>query len=63
MSASTAAHALRQTGHDLPAALVMLKTGANAVGGAAVVAQTGGNARQALELHPKRRANLKDQGK
>ena len=31
VSASAAEHALRQTGHDLPAALVMLKTGANAV--------------------------------
>ena len=63
MSASKAAHALRQTGHDLPAALVMLKTGANAVAARRSLRKSGGNARQALELHPKRRANLKDQGK
>jgi N-acetylmuramic acid 6-phosphate etherase len=63
VSASKAAHALRQTGHDLPAALVMLKTGTNAVAARRSLRKSGGNARQALELHPKRRANLKGQGK
>jgi N-acetylmuramic acid 6-phosphate etherase len=65
VSASKAAHALRQTGHDLPAALVMLKTGANAVAARRSLRKSGGNARQALalELHPKRRAISKGQGK
>jgi N-acetylmuramic acid 6-phosphate etherase len=62
VSASKAAHALRQTGHDLPAALVMLKTGANAVAARRSLRKSGGNARQALELHPKRRVSPKGQG-
>jgi N-acetylmuramic acid 6-phosphate etherase len=63
VSASKAKHALRQTGHDLPAALVMLKTGANAVAARRSLRKSGGNARRALELHPKRRVSLKGQGK
>jgi N-acetylmuramic acid 6-phosphate (MurNAc-6-P) etherase len=63
VSSSKAAHALRRTGHNLPAALVMLKTGANAVAARRSLRKSGGNARLALELHPKRRANLKGQGK
>jgi N-acetylmuramic acid 6-phosphate etherase len=63
VSASAAEHALRQTGHDLPAALVMLKTGANAVAARRSLRRSGGNARMALELHPKRRVISKGQGK
>lgn len=48
VSASAAAHALRRAGHDLPAALVMLKTGANVRDARRWLAQTGGNVRQAL---------------
>ncbi|MGA9732118.1 MAG: hypothetical protein WBQ83_15650, partial [Candidatus Acidiferrales bacterium] len=51
VSASTAAHALRQTGHDLPAALVMLKTRGTADGARKSLAAAGGNVRRALELH------------
>jgi N-acetylmuramic acid 6-phosphate etherase len=63
VTASAAKHALRQAGHDLPAALVMLKTGANAVAARRSLRRSGGNARMALELHPKRRAISKGQGK
>jgi N-acetylmuramic acid 6-phosphate etherase len=49
VSASTAEHALRQAGHDLPAALVMLKTGANLRDARRNLAAAGGNVRQALE--------------
>ena len=63
VSASAAKHALRQAGHDLPAALVMLKTGANAVAARRSLRKSGGNARMALKLHPKRRVISKGQGK
>jgi N-acetylmuramic acid 6-phosphate etherase len=43
-----AEHALRQSGHNLPAALVMLKTGAGARDAQRWLAKTGGNVRQAL---------------
>jgi N-acetylmuramic acid 6-phosphate etherase len=58
-SASKAAHALRQTGHDLPTAIVMLKSGANASSAKRALASAGGNARLAIESlihspHPKK---------
>jgi N-acetylmuramic acid 6-phosphate etherase len=49
VSASTAAHALRQTRHDLPVALVMLKTGSSAAQASQLLRKSGGNVRQALE--------------
>jgi N-acetylmuramic acid 6-phosphate etherase len=49
VSASTAAHGLRQADHDLPAALVMLKTGAALRDARRNLAAAGGNVRQALE--------------
>jgi N-acetylmuramic acid 6-phosphate etherase len=49
VSASAAEHALRRAGHVLPAALVMLKTGATAREARRWLAETGGNVRQALE--------------
>lgn len=48
VSASTAEHALRQAGHDLPVALVMLKKGVDARQAKRDLAATGGNVRQAL---------------
>lgn len=63
VSASAAEYALRQTAHDLPAALVMLKTGANAVAARRSLQKSGGNARQALELLSKRGMSPKGQGK
>jgi N-acetylmuramic acid 6-phosphate etherase len=49
-SASLAEHALRQTGHDLPAAIVMLKTGASVRDSRRLLAETSGDVRQAIEL-------------
>jgi N-acetylmuramic acid 6-phosphate etherase len=49
VNASAAKHALQQTGHDLPAALIMLKTGANARNAKSLLAKSGGNVRVALE--------------
>jgi N-acetylmuramic acid 6-phosphate etherase len=57
VSSSAAEHALRQAGHNLPAALLMLKTGAGLRDARRSLAATGGNVRQALEAatrnHPK----------
>jgi len=63
VSASAAEHALRQTGHNLPAALVMLKTAASARDARRWLAATGGNVRQALAAAKKRPANTKTQGR
>jgi N-acetylmuramic acid 6-phosphate etherase len=48
VSPSAAQHALRQAGHDLPAAFVMLMTGAGAREAVRALAETGGNVRRAL---------------
>ena len=48
VSPSAAAHALRQAGHNLPAALVMLKTGANLGGAQRSLSASGGDVRQAI---------------
>jgi N-acetylmuramic acid 6-phosphate etherase len=63
VGASTAAHALRQTKHDLPAALVMLKAGTSADAARKSLASAGGNVRRALEIYAKRRPNGKRKGK
>ncbi|MGA8023497.1 MAG: N-acetylmuramic acid 6-phosphate etherase, partial [Candidatus Acidiferrales bacterium] len=63
VSASTAAHALRLSGHDLPAALVMLKTGENADSARRSLAKAGGSVRQALELQKATQASKRGQGK
>jgi N-acetylmuramic acid 6-phosphate etherase len=49
VSASAAAHALRQAKHNLPAALVMLKTGAGAPQARQWLAKSGGSVRLALD--------------
>jgi N-acetylmuramic acid 6-phosphate etherase len=49
VSPSAAEHALRQTGHNLPAALIMLKTGANARDAKSLLAKSRGSVRSALE--------------
>jgi N-acetylmuramic acid 6-phosphate etherase len=59
VSPSAAAHALRQAGHDLPLALVMLKTGASAREARQRLAAADGNVRQALESAKKRQTNLR----
>ncbi len=48
VDSSAAQRALRQTGHDLPAALIMLKTGASARVAKSLLAKSGGNVRAAL---------------
>jgi N-acetylmuramic acid 6-phosphate etherase len=48
--ASTAEHALRQTRHDLPLALVMLRTGSSIAQARRLLSQSKGNVRQALEM-------------
>ncbi len=58
-SARAAEHALRQAGHDLPTALVMLKTGASARAARRRLADAGGNVREAIEAGEKRRSKMK----
>jgi N-acetylmuramic acid 6-phosphate etherase len=53
VSLSAAEHALRQAGHNLPSALVMLKTGASASEARKRLAAAGGNVRKALETAKK----------
>jgi N-acetylmuramic acid 6-phosphate etherase len=50
VSASAAQHALRRAGHDLPTALVMLKTGVSADDARKRLASVRGNVRRALEM-------------
>jgi N-acetylmuramic acid 6-phosphate etherase len=49
VSASAATHALRQSGHDLPAALVMLKADVSGAAARKSLANVGGSVRQALD--------------
>jgi N-acetylmuramic acid 6-phosphate etherase len=49
VSVSAAEHALRQTGHDLPAALVMLKSGTSVRSAKRALSNSGGNVRNAIE--------------
>jgi N-acetylmuramic acid 6-phosphate etherase len=49
VSASIAEHALRQTRHNLPLSLLMLKTGANRAQARRMLRQASGNIREALE--------------
>ena len=48
--ASAAEHALRQAGHDLPAAIVMLRTRTNARDARRAIQETSGDVRRAIEL-------------
>jgi N-acetylmuramic acid 6-phosphate etherase len=58
VTASAATHALRQSGHNLPVALVMLRTGVSAAAARKSLANTAGNVRQALNsLAPRRRGS------
>jgi N-acetylmuramic acid 6-phosphate etherase len=62
LSASAAGHALRQAGHDLPAALVMAKTGVGLKEAKRLLAKTGGSVRQALVSAKKLRRSTTGQG-
>jgi N-acetylmuramic acid 6-phosphate etherase len=53
-SPRAAEHALRQSGHNLPIALVMLKTQSDASTACALLARAHGNVRQSLEAATKR---------
>jgi N-acetylmuramic acid 6-phosphate etherase len=55
VTASAATHALRQSGHNLPVALVMLKMNLSAAAACRTLANASGNVREALDsLAPKR---------
>lgn len=51
VSASTAAHTLRLSGHDMPAAFVMLKAGVSAADARKRLTASHGHLRQAIEMH------------
>jgi N-acetylmuramic acid 6-phosphate etherase len=53
---SAAEHALRRAGHNLPIALVMLKTGASADEAQIRLTGAGGNVRKALEMQKSKSA-------
>jgi N-acetylmuramic acid 6-phosphate etherase len=59
VSAATAEHALRQAKHDLPAALLMLKSGASFREARERLAASHGNVRQALAMKKKWRAGAR----
>jgi N-acetylmuramic acid 6-phosphate etherase len=63
VSASQSEHALRRTGHDLPAALVMLKAGATARDARQSLAESGGHVRRAIDAAKKPRSDLRRRGK
>jgi N-acetylmuramic acid 6-phosphate etherase len=62
-SVSNAQRALRQAQHDLPVALVMLKTGANVHGARRRLQQSSGNVRQALESQRNKQPRTTRKGK
>ncbi len=62
LDASAAEHALRQAGHDLPAALVMTKASISLREAKSILAKTGGNVRKALESAKKARGNAIGRG-
>jgi N-acetylmuramic acid 6-phosphate etherase len=62
-SVSNAQRALRQAQHNLPVALVMLKTGANLRDARRQLQQSGGNVRQALESQSRKRPGAASKGK
>ena len=64
VSASSAEHALRQSGHDMPTAFVMLKTGNSAGAARARLKATQGNVRKAIGVRMTNRAKgLRNRGK
>jgi len=63
LSPSAAEHALRQAGHNLPAALVMRKTGAGPRDARRSLAAVGGNVRAAISMASVQRAASKNKGR
>jgi N-acetylmuramic acid 6-phosphate etherase len=62
-SVSDAQRTLRQSRHDLPAALVMLKTGTNLQEARQLLRHSGGNVRQALESQRNKKPRATRKGK
>jgi N-acetylmuramic acid 6-phosphate etherase len=62
VDALVAEHALRRAGHNLPIALLMVKTGANNVEARRSLSEKGGNVRQALESAKRRHGKAKGRG-
>ena len=62
-SVSNAQRALRQAQHDLPVALVMLKTGANVREARRRLQESGGNVREALSPHMNKKPGATRKGK
>ena len=62
-SPSAARHALWQSGHDLPVALIMLLTGVGARDAARGLSQSGGNVSLALKAAKMQRVNTRRRGK
>jgi len=60
---SAARHALRQSGHNLPVALIMLMAGVEKRDAARYLAKSGGNVPQALKKANSRRPNTRRSGK
>lgn len=63
VDSSAAEHALRQARHDLPTALVMLKSGSTAQEARRQLRASGGNVREALEAAARHRSHAKGQVK
>jgi N-acetylmuramic acid 6-phosphate etherase len=59
VSASTAEHALRHTGHDLATAFVMLKTHSSAAQARQLLRRSAGNVREALEMAGMQRSRVR----
>ena len=62
LNPSAAEHALRHAGHDLPAAIVMARTGVTLRDAKSILAKTGGNVRQALSAVKQYRGKTTGQG-
>jgi N-acetylmuramic acid 6-phosphate etherase len=63
VSASVAEHVLRQSGHNMPTAFVMLKTGASATDAKKRLAASRGHLRRAIQMHRGRGKGLRKRGK
>jgi N-acetylmuramic acid 6-phosphate etherase len=63
VSASVAEHVLRQSGHNMPTAFVMLKTGASATDAKKRLAASRGHLRRAIQMHGGRGKGLRKRGK
>ncbi|HXW54679.1 MAG TPA: N-acetylmuramic acid 6-phosphate etherase [Candidatus Cybelea sp.] len=63
VSASAAAHALRRSRHNLPLALVMLKTGLSAARAQRLLKKSGGSVREALAASIESRRRSSERGK